>query len=63
MVGSKQVQVLDLVVESDGVREAKSTVTACPLPPRKRPKVLIDISSEALIMPEPDTDHQVIKLK
>lgn len=63
MVGSKQVQVLDLVLEFD-TTTPKSTIVSCPLPPRKRPKILIDdISPEALIMPEPDIDHQVNKFK
>lgn len=60
MVGSKQVQVLDFVVLSDTTEVKKSTVVSCPMPPRKRTKVMpIDISPEALIMPEPDIDHQV----
>lgn len=59
VVGSKQVQVLDLVTEFDTVAIKKSTVTSCAGPPRKRPKILVDVSSpEALIMPEPDIDHQ-----
>lgn len=64
VVGSKQVQVLDLIMESDTVEVAKSIVVSCPLPPRKRPKISVDATSlEALIMPEPDTDHQVNILK
>ncbi|KAL4091467.1 hypothetical protein QTP88_026155 [Uroleucon formosanum] len=59
VVGNKQVQVLDLVTEFDTVAIEKSTVTSCAGPPRKRPKMLVDVSSpEALIMPEPDIDHQ-----
>lgn len=64
VVGSKQVQVLDLIVEIDTTANTKPTIVSCPLPPRKRPKMLIDdISPEALVMPEPDIDHQVNKLK
>ena len=63
-VGNKQVQVLDLVTELDTAATEKSTVISCAGPPRKRPKILVDVSSpDALIMPEPDIDHQVYKLK
>ncbi|XP_022183703.1 DNA repair and recombination protein RAD54B-like [Myzus persicae] len=59
VVGSKQVQVLDLITEFDTAAIEKTTVTSCPGPPRKRPKIIVDVSSpEALIMPEPDIDHQ-----
>lgn len=62
VVGSKQVQVLDLVTESNIAEPAKSTVVSRPLPPRKRPKMLYS-TLDALIMPEPDIDHQVNKFK
>lgn len=63
IVGSKQVQVLDLVTESYSIEVTKSSVVSCSVP-RKRAKVSIDISSpEILIMPEPDIDHQVINFK
>lgn len=60
VVGNKQVQVLDLVVESSTVEVKKSTILSS-FPPRKRPKISIDISPEALTMPEPNADHQVNK--
>lgn len=64
VVGSKQVQVLDLMTESDTAEVVKSTVVSRPLPPRKRPKLLVDATSpEALIMPDPDVNHQVNNLK
>lgn len=64
VVGNKQVQVLDLVTEFDAAATEKSTAISCPGPPRKRSKILEDVSSpEALIMPKPDIDHQVNKLK
>lgn len=64
VVGSKQVQVLDLVIESDVLETATSSIVSCPLPPRKRPKISVDISSpDVLIMPEPNVDHQVNNLK
>jgi hypothetical protein len=60
VVGSKQVQILDLVIESDIAQSEKLSVVSRPLPPRKRPKISVDMSSpEALFMPEPDIDHQV----
>ncbi|XP_025414359.1 DNA repair and recombination protein RAD54B-like isoform X2 [Sipha flava] len=59
VVGSKQVQILDLVIESDIAQSEKLSVVSRPLPPRKRPKISVDMSSpEALFMPEPDIDHQ-----
>jgi len=62
VVGSKQVQILDLVTVFDTVEVAKPTVVSCLLPPRKRPKISVDINStETLIMPEPNIDHQVNK--
>lgn len=64
MVGSKQVQVLDLVTEPIATKEEKCTVISCSIPPRKRPRLFVDISSpETFIMPEPDVDHQVNKLE
>lgn len=61
VVGGILIQVLDLVEESDTTEPAKSTVNACHLLPRKRPKMLmIDIDSpDVFILPEPDIDHQV----
>lgn len=61
-IGSKQVQVLDLVEGSNTIEPTKSTVNACTLPPRKRPKtmLMIDVNSpDVFILPEPDFDHQV----
>jgi len=64
VVGNKEVQVLDLVNEFDTATIEKPTVIPCPGPLRKRPKILVDDNSpEALIMPKPDIDHQVNKLK
>lgn len=64
VVGSKQVQVLDLVTEPITTKVEKCTVTPCSIPPRKRPRLCVDISfPEALIMPKPDVDHQVNKLE
>lgn len=60
VVGSKQVQVLDLVIESDTMEDTKSIVTTSCLPPRKKPKISVNLySPDALVMPEPDIDHQV----
>lgn len=62
VVGSKQVQILDLVKESDTTESAKSTVNACHLLPRKRPKtmLMIDVDSpDVFVLPEPNIDHQV----
>lgn len=60
MVGSKQVQVLDLVTEPVTTKVENCTATPCYKPHRKRPRLSINFSSpEALIMPEPDVDHQV----
>lgn len=54
---------LDLVDESNAVEIPKSTVISC-LPSRKRSKISVDVTShDVLIMPEPNIDHQVNKLK
>lgn len=64
MVGNKQVQVLDLVTESDSTEVEQTNSIPCSLPPRKRPKLLINISSpDILVMPDPNIDHQVNIIK
>lgn len=64
MVGNKQVQVLDLVAESDSTEVKQTNSISCSLPPRKRPKLLINIDSpDILIMPDPNIDHQVNIIK
>lgn len=57
-------QILDLVTESDTIEVTKPTDVSYHIPPRKRPKISVDINhQEALIMPEPSIDHQVKKLQ
>ncbi|XP_050519946.1 DNA repair and recombination protein RAD54B-like isoform X2 [Daktulosphaira vitifoliae] len=61
-VGSKLVQVLDLVEKSNSTPSINTIETKCPVPPRKKSKLNLDIafSPDALIMPEPDIDHQCL---
>lgn len=63
-VGNKQVQVLDLVTESESTEVEQINNIVCSLQPRKRPKLLININSpDILIMPDPNIDHQVNIIK
>ncbi|XP_050421468.1 DNA repair and recombination protein RAD54B-like isoform X2 [Adelges cooleyi] len=61
-VGSKLVQVLDLVEKSKSNQVKTLVEPVCSSIPRKKPKLSLDIASspDALVMPEPDIDHQYV---